>query len=728
MFGTTRGTLLPAPKALLALMFALSVAAPIAARADAGMVDVRTLPRLEGAVEDTTRSESRRLEYSVPTVVAVTAAATRKLLAADGWVSYVRPLEENSSFLMFKKGNQGLLVSFTQGLGRPDQSVVYSSSNSIYVNVPFPDGAASIVFDERRPYLNCVAPGTVDANLDFFRKEFAASGWSPLSTAEAAARWPNVSLDPTLENGARAYFSRDVREGGPRQSPVMLSLQRRDDGTTNVEVKIAPFMLPQELELAREAIGLPVPNHTTRSGSTGSADSIRRKVEGTVTAGIAPVLAFYRRELAARNWNEEASGAVVTPDQVTLNFSSADQTATLKLVHKYDLTTLLLVAQVKEAALAARAKAKKEADAKFFQDAQATAKQMIAADEARRIAQAANLSDAPLRALADDTRPVPVPEGADNVKFDGAKGGLEFKSASSVKAVATFYRESMKSLGWKEQPSVINKSTMVVMNFTKGDKKLSVTAMQMGPRVNVSADGSGLVIAGAKSAAPERQGSNVSEAKSFTSAAAVQDLEAEPNSVLPVPKQHTMRMLGTGKMPGSNDPFRRELDASVTAELNSVLAFYRSELGKRGWKEIAERSVVKPDQVNLAFSSADGPAVLTLGRSKGETSIKLAQKYPAAAAKANIIPAQGRARLVFGNMGGGEVALNINKQTIKIAAGAGGPQSPDRPMLDLPPGKYAYSVKAAGKPARNDSIEVTADDAWAVMISPIGEVLSLQLY
>jgi hypothetical protein len=266
---------------------------------------------------------------------------------------------------------------------------------------------------------------------------------------------------------------------------------------------------------------------------------------------------------------------------------------------------------------------------------------------------------------------------------------------------------------------------MVVMNFTKGEKKLSVTAMQMGPKVNVSADGSGLVIAGATSVAPERLAANVSEAKA---AATVQNLEAEPDSALPVPKQHTMRMLGTGKMPGSNDPFRRELDASIPAELNNVLAFYRSELGKRGWKEIAERTVVKPDQVNLAFSSADGPAVLKLGRSKGETSIKLAQKYPAAAAKANIIPAQGKARLVFGNMGDGEVALSINKQTIKIAAGAGGPQSPDRPMLDLPPGKYTYSAKAAGKPARNDSIEVTADDAWAVMISPIGEVLSLQLY
>ena len=65
---------------------------------------------------------------------------------------------------------------------------------------------------------------------------------------------------------------------------------------------------------------------------------------------------------------------------------------------------------------------------------------MMAADEARRAAQAANLSDAPLRAPPDETKPVPVPDGAENVKFDGAEGGLEFNSASSVKALATFYR------------------------------------------------------------------------------------------------------------------------------------------------------------------------------------------------------------------------------------------------------------------------------------------------
>ena len=413
-------------------------------------------------------------------------------------------------------------------------------------------------------------------------------------------------------------------------------MQRRDDGKTAVEIRIAPFAQPQNLALARDAIGLPVPDHTAGFGSTGSSDSIRRKVEGKVAADLPVVLAFYRRELAAQNWKEEAAGAVITDNDVTLNFSSADQNAQLKLIRRYDLTFVNLSTQVKEAALAARAKAKKEADERFFRDAQVAAQQVAAADEVRRAALAANLSDAPLRALADPTKPVPLPEGVENVKFDGADGRLEFDSASSVKALASFYRGSLKSLGWKEQPSVINKSNMVVMEFSKGGKDLSFTAMQMGPKVNVSANGSGLVMAAAKADPVTSQAPAVSTAK-----AAVPDLEAEPGSALPVPKQHTMSAMGTGKIPGSADPFRRDLEASIPAELNAVLAFYRSELGKRGWKETAERAVIKSDQVQLAFAAADGPAILKLGRSNGETSVNLGQKYPAAAAKAGVVPPQG---------------------------------------------------------------------------------------
>ena len=60
-------------------------------------------------------------------------------------------------------------------------------------------------------------------------------------------------------------------------------------------------------------------------------------------AEVGTVLAFYRRELAARHWKEETQGAVVTPQAVTLNFTAPEGPAVLKLGHKYDLTIVNLV-------------------------------------------------------------------------------------------------------------------------------------------------------------------------------------------------------------------------------------------------------------------------------------------------------------------------------------------------------------------------------------------------
>ena len=721
MFGTSRGTLVPARKWLLAAVFAVSAAVPVAAKADDRSVDVRTLPRLQGAVEDTASTKPWRMTYKVPGTLADTISAIGKLLAADGWTPYAIPFENSPRIGAFKKGPSGLRLFYMTDGNRTDRSAIDFSNDQLDVNLPFPEGATDIAYDARRPYLACVTAATVEAGLDFFGKQLAELGWSPLSAADAAARWPAANLKEKPENGARAYYSR-TGDGAQKQLPIMLSLQRRVDGKTAVEIKVAPFALPQNLDLAKEEIGLPVPNHTPGFGSVGSQDFSSRELHGQINAEIPAVLAFYRRELAARNWKEESGGAVVTSDQVVLGFASAEETAILKLGRKYDMTVVNLTTQVKPAALAAHAKAKKDADENFMKNAEATAMKMMAADEIRRAAQAANLSDAAPQARADQAMPVPLPDTAANVKFDGTGGRLEFDSTSSVKALAAFYRGILKPQGWIEEPSVINKANMVVMEFSKGAKRLSFTAMQLGPKVNVSADGSGLVMANAKVDAKNSPASNAA-----TGNAAVETLEADPGSALPVPKQHTMSALGTGKLPGTQTPIRRQLDASVPANLASVLAFYRGELGKLGWKEMAERAVVKPDQVQLAFSSPEGPAVLKLGRSNGETSINLAQKIPAAAAKGDVMPKPGQARLLFSNLGDSEAALTINKQTIRIAAGAGGPHAKG-PTLELPPGKYSYSLKVAGGPVRNNEIDVAADDAWGLLIAPGGDVMSLQVY
>ena len=116
MFGTTRGTLVPARQHLFAFTLAVIASVPVAAIADPVMVDVSTLPRLEGAVEQpaltmTHLTKAYQVTYDVPTGFATTAPAVKQLLAADGWVQYAHPLENHMFSWVFKKGKQGLVVS-----------------------------------------------------------------------------------------------------------------------------------------------------------------------------------------------------------------------------------------------------------------------------------------------------------------------------------------------------------------------------------------------------------------------------------------------------------------------------------------------------------------------------------------------------------------------------------------------------------------------------------------
>ncbi|KJC42706.1 hypothetical protein [Bradyrhizobium sp. LTSP857] len=731
MLTVRRGTNVPARWRLFAYGLFVLTSCPVTALADDGIVDVHTLPKLQGAMEDTSRPDPDRVQYGVPTVVAVTAAAAKKMLSADGWVPYVRPLDETNTNLAFKKGRQGLSVSFTQGLGRPDQSAVSYTPDRIYSNVPFPDGAIDLIFDETRPYLGCIAPAAFDATLNFYTKEMAAIGWRKL-TPETAASWPNADLTAIVPNGLRAYYDHPDGDSTQfyKQKPVMLTLTRRDDGRTNVEIRIAPFALPTNLE-ADEMSGLPIPKPHKSAAGRGDARSNRHEVTVAALADLPAVLAFYHREFAARGWTEEGNAPLAPGDDVAVKFSSPEETGVLRLGRKYDFTMVGLSAQVKDSVLAARAKAKKDADDKFTSDAEAMIKQVTAADEVRRKAQAATLSDSPLSVLANSNTPVPLPENAQEVKFDGDEGRLEFNSTSTVKALAAFYRAALKPAGWKEQPSVINQPNMAVMEFAKGGKSISMTVMQMGPQVNVNADGSGLVMAAAKPAAsakPASGGKPSSSDPAVASAKSAGPLEADPESALPVPKQHSSTSLGTAKLPGIEAPFRRELEASVPAELSDVLAFYRTELTRLGWQEKPDGAAISADRVQLAFASPLGPAMLKLGRANGETSVNLVQKNPDAATKADIMPKPGQAKLMLGNMGDKDAQLTINKQTIKVAAGAGGPQSPKGPTLDLPPGKYQYSLKMAGQPGRNATIEIAAGDAWGLMVGPTGEVLPLQMY
>lgn len=324
-----------------------------------------------------------------------------------------------------------------------------------------------------------------------------------------------------------------------------------------------------------------------------------------------------------------------------------------------------------------------------------------AAAPATRMAQA----EETLTARAQSDASIPVPEKADSVEFDAEDGKLEFEIEASVKAVAGFYRNALKGQGWREKPSVINRPNMAMLEFSKGGKDISMTVMQMGSSVNFTATGTGLVNEAAVAAAIAK--------------APVEELEGEIADGLPVPTKRSSRAI-------EKTPLRKNLMASVDSPLKSVLAFYRRELTKMNWKEETAGAIEKPDQVQLAFTTPDGPAQLKLDAKGMKTEVSLSTRSQSgAAANKDMIPSAGQSKLLFGNINETEASITINRKTVKIAAGAGS-KSKDGPSMDLPPGKYSFSFRIGSKAPQTDQVEVKAGETWGLMVGP-GGVLAVQI-
>jgi hypothetical protein len=698
--------------AAVAWLVAAVVIAGCAVRAHAQGFDVTSVPKPDGAEIAADRETSRSsVTYVYPSSMPSTIDATEKALGAGGWMRYRTPDQDNPrSNLRFKNGRTGIYVSFTMSAGKADASrIYYSHNNSIPANVPFPADATDIVYDENRPYLRCLTGMSVDAAVEFFTSGLAGEGWLPLAPAAIASRWPNARVVEATDGGKRLYFNREGRDRN--NPPITLTLQRIGGDKTIVDIRIASFGLPQELALYKEFAGLPAPERTKTVGSTGSADSPRRESHALVIAELPVVLAFCRREMTLRGWSEQAPGASLSDTAARLTFTKPDETAVLELGQRYDLTTAKLNAQISQAAMAARERAKKEADAKWMRDAVSQAQELVAASEAKRRAQVAEAAAAPvegIRPLANSPAPIPLPENADGVKFEGNDGKLDFTSPSTPKSVATFYREALKPLGWKEERGVINGPTMYSMDFRKDGQKLDMTVMLFGGKAKVSASGTGLQVP----ADPTRE---------------TERLEADEASGFPVPKRYTMSSQGQTGPSGSKTAFRRDVNAQVPSDVGSVLAFYRRELAKREWKELPDGAVMKPDDVRIAFATPEGPAWLKLGRSGKETTINIALKNATEAAKAGILPPSGKAKVILGNLSDREASVTIDNRTIKVPPGIGAGKTPDGPSLELKPGKYRYVRRAGGKAGDSGDLVVGADDTWGLLIGP-GGILPMQVY
>ena len=201
------------------------------------------------------------------------------------------------------------------------------------------------------------------------------------------------------------------------------------------------------------------------------------------------------------------------------------------------------------------------------------------------------------------------------------------------------------------------------------------------------------------------------------------ELTPDPDTRLPAPTRYSYRGIHTTVVQGVETPLRTRLEATVPADVSNVLAFYRSELGKLGWREQRDGAVISADHVQLAFVSPLGPGMLALDRKDSGTTVHLVQKNASVATNANVMPEPGEAMLVFSNISETEATLTINDRTLKRAAGS------HAVALDLKPGKYSYEVSVPGHSATTKILNFAAGDTWELTVGRDGEAWSpLLLY
>jgi|GEM_PF-1000369 len=190
---------------------------------------------------------------------------------------------------------------------------------------------------------------------------------------------------------------------------------------------------------------------------------------------------------------------------------------------------------------------------------------------------------------------------------------------------------------------------------------------------------------------------------------------------LPIPEGHNDLQQGGSR-------FRKEIKASIAAELKAVIDFYRRELSAAEWKEIVTAAKVEPQSAQLAFTGPTGSLTVKLKTQGRDTVITLVTRDTQAAKAAGLLPSAGKGRLILGNSHEKAATITVNKKDYNLAAGVGADDPKTGLNWEVAPGKYTVEIKLPGEKAQTENLTIGVDEVWGVVILPTGGYLTFQLY
>ncbi len=450
----------------------------------AALLDLRTLPLLEGAEVPGLRNQVGWLDYKVKADLKDAFAFHVQQLEESGWQELPDSRSDESSLqaVFTQEGFVVALSAFELG-NSPEAKGLVNISIKNHGNVPsrslpVPDGAeAHYVDDTQAAYVTTAAADQTRKQCDRLLLDL---GWKPYSSSGSTRYFKN--------NAVLLATSVSTFESAPGETFIAY----------HTEQMSADIPMPTEYQDANYI------------------DAQKRFIFDCPAKDIAEVTTYYRAELAEQDWRPTSEPTRIddktmvifrnqSGDMIALEFRNFPDECQVSVAH----STAAEVAEL-ERRMAEEARQRAAALAATEDDAMPNvasptppvaldpppAEQVVQASVDMPIQAEGEASEQPARGILASQ--IPLPKKATDREMKADIGMVIYRSELSIGEIASFYRKELGKLGWEEvedETFLFDDENVGAIGFNKADDSLRVAIQSGQPesKSRILIDGEGIV-------------------------------------------------------------------------------------------------------------------------------------------------------------------------------------------------------------------------------------------